>query len=161
VTARHRTGEDGFTLVEIIVALVIVAILMAIAVPLLTGSKRSAYSRDALAAAESYAQAIDQYVADHGGQLPAMPSGAQTGTGAWPSAAGATGPLDLSNQPYMRAGVPDGLKSGHGSLTFVPTSTPAAGGGSKFGYRIVVTTNVQPPISCEIGPSANPANACK
>lgn len=62
---RIRFGKGGFTLVELMVVAIIVAILAAVAVPLLSGSKNRAYGTEAEAALGNVRSMLRVYFAEH------------------------------------------------------------------------------------------------
>lgn len=60
-----RTGERGLTLIEVLVAVLIVAVLAAIALPLYVNQRTKAQDGEARAAARSVAQALVIWHQDH------------------------------------------------------------------------------------------------
>jgi type II secretory pathway pseudopilin PulG len=99
-----------------VVVLAIIGILMAIVLTQFHGSKRAANYRVATAAAVTYGDAIEAYMADNGQVPPVL------GSTAWPSTSRAQrigGPLnrmlvDASNKPrrYMKLAAPEEVQSG-------------------------------------------------
>lgn len=65
---RHRRhcGEDGFTLVEILIVLVILAVLAAIIVPSFAGRTEQARRSKAVADIQNISVALEMYEADNG-----------------------------------------------------------------------------------------------
>lgn len=99
---RERTRSDaGFTLPEMLVVMIIIAILMAIAVPSFLGAKGSARLKEGATYAATYQRAVASYMADNGNRVP---------VGAAQMPADGSGPRNLLNKPYMREGIPDGVK---------------------------------------------------
>lgn len=90
--ARVGAAERGFTVIELLVVMLIIAALMAIVIPKLTGARESGRTASVLAAAQSYAEAVDGFALDHTGRVPVL------GSADWPVAD--RGPL----QPIPMAG---------------------------------------------------------
>ncbi len=84
--ARHGE-QSGFTLVELIVVVVIIAILMAGSLYAFQSSRQSSYRSEVKTAARTYQKAIELYRLDHGGNVPSISSpGSLPGTvrpGTW------------------------------------------------------------------------------
>ena len=122
-----RTHERGFSLIEILVALIITAILLAVLVSTFGGAKSTTYRNEAKAAGSAYLQAVSQYQADFANNVPPT-----TGPNRWSSAPvtiARRGPLNLMGKPYL-ASPPDGVADGRiGVSVAVPAqctgSTPA------------------------------------
>lgn len=142
--SRDTHDEAGFTLIELVVVMVIVAILMAIAVPSFRGGRKATDHKALVAAAQSYREAIEAFRLDHGGRVPFQ-------TADWSNTVG-LGPVDdLTTKPYMRAGVPDVVASGKVAIAGMgagQSSTSglgiryravAAAGGARTGYELLVT----------------------
>ncbi|MCW2971898.1 MAG: hypothetical protein JWN72_171 [Thermoleophilia bacterium] len=111
-------SERGFSLIELIIAMVLVAIMMAVVIPQFFGSKAATRRKEAIAAGSAYRAAVSQFQADHGNRLPA--AGAGTAPTATCAAGGgdmtlisgkAAGPKNLLCKPYMR-GLPSGVQEG-------------------------------------------------
>ncbi|MBC7644368.1 MAG: prepilin-type N-terminal cleavage/methylation domain-containing protein [Thermoleophilia bacterium] len=159
--------EDGFTLVELLVVLVIIAILMAVAVMSFTGAKKTSYHRNAIAAAESYRDAVDAYMADNGNVAPAL------GSAAWSAAS--AGPVDalVQNKPYIRT-TPEAISDGNVSIG-APGGRAAPGtrafiaytsSGSTYSFRVsAVAVGTSTPLAtgpaCVITNAAMPAGGAK
>jgi type II secretion system protein G len=69
-----RKNESGFTLVELMVVAIIVAILAAVAIPLMMGNKDRAMATEAQAGLGTIRTAMQVYKAEHGG-YPSADSG--------------------------------------------------------------------------------------
>ncbi|MBC7644135.1 MAG: type II secretion system protein [Thermoleophilia bacterium] len=102
-TSHKRPAEQGFGLIEVLIVMVILAILMAVAIPAYNSAKRAARYKDAVAAASSYRQAISSFQLDNGNLVPlASIPGAWAG-GASPDPAG---PKNILTKYYLRSGAP-------------------------------------------------------
>ena len=65
-----QNEKRGFTLVELVVVIMIIAILGAIAAPRLLGTRKNALDSQSIKALNNVRNAIAMYVAENGGQLP-------------------------------------------------------------------------------------------
>ena len=63
----NRKNKAGFTLVELMVVAIIVAILAAVAIPLMTGNKKKAYATEAQAGLGTLRTQMSVYKAEKGG----------------------------------------------------------------------------------------------
>lgn len=63
----NRQSKSGFTLVELMVVAIIVAILAAVAIPLMMGNKNRAIATEAQAGLGTIRTAMQVYKAEHGG----------------------------------------------------------------------------------------------
>ncbi|MEI6788809.1 MAG: prepilin-type N-terminal cleavage/methylation domain-containing protein [bacterium] len=63
----NRKNKAGFTLVELMVVAIIVAILAAVAIPLMSGNKRKAYATEAQAGLGTLRTQMSVYKAEKGG----------------------------------------------------------------------------------------------
>jgi prepilin-type N-terminal cleavage/methylation domain-containing protein len=63
----------GFTLIELLVVIGIIVLLVAIALPLIAGSRRAATRMKTNADMGTIATALEEYKKDHGGQYPQVP----------------------------------------------------------------------------------------
>lgn len=100
--ARRR--EAGFTLVEILVALLIIAILVVVMIRAFGGAKGATYAQEGKTVGSAYMQAVSQYHADFANRHPATWTGNNT-------TAAQQGPRNLTNQPYMKT-VPESVTAG-------------------------------------------------
>jgi type IV pilus assembly protein PilA len=65
IGARALTGEDGFSLIELLVVLIILGLLAAIAIASFTGQQNKAHDSEAKAAARTAQLAMETYYVDH------------------------------------------------------------------------------------------------
>ncbi|MCW2959619.1 MAG: hypothetical protein JWM25_1247 [Thermoleophilia bacterium] len=131
----RRSQEDAFSLVEILVVIVILAILMAVSLGTLRGSKDAGSTTRVLGAATSYVDAIEQFSKDARGRYPRA-----IGSVDWPT--GTVGPVSAlarGNGEYLRS-VPEavqqqvvgvGSAGRDGRLNYVPTA-------ARNGYELQV-----------------------
>lgn len=153
----RQRDERAFTLVELIVALLIIAILLGLAITQLRGSKQTTYFKTASAVALTYSDAIEAYMADNGQRVP-RPGVA----GEWPNVK--QGPVDAlrlapggGKRPYLRS-VPEPVSSGlvrvfGSSGTGSPRATvtlQTPGGAASGTYRLVVSTTTAPILRCVV-----------
>lgn len=99
-------GVGGFTTFELIAVLIVMAALMAIAVPMFLKARQRTIDRTVVTAAFSYKTAIDSYRLDRAGKVPPNTST----PGEW--AAPADGPLDPTGSSYLHGGIPDVVLEG-------------------------------------------------
>lgn len=91
-------------MIQVIIVLVIVAVLVAIAANVIPGARRSGQKRQAVEAARTLADAVDQFRLDHGERPPQLSDAKD-----WPTPA--RGPINsLTGQRYMKV-QPDALGS--------------------------------------------------
>lgn len=106
--------DNGFTLVEMTVVIVIMAIMFAIVIPQYTGGKRVSRMRQATAATRAYGDAINAFILDHGNVTPRMGNADE-----WPKPL-RDGPISVIGQgaagkttkPYLHGGPPENMTSG-------------------------------------------------
>lgn len=108
----------GFTLIEVIIAMVLIAIMLGIAVPAMLGARHGADGKQALSGAMSFDDAIQKFQHERGGRPPRR---AEFGPNM------ANGPLGLNGTPYLKV-VPEVFKKHiHGAkVTFDTAPTTAA-----------------------------------
>jgi type II secretory pathway pseudopilin PulG len=120
-----RTREHGFTLVEILVAMIIIIALMALAIIAFRGSKTATYEKEARAAGAAYAQGISAWQADHANRVPGAADFMNPAS---------KGPTDLLGKPYLPS-EPSGVAEGRigfsvgancGTAPAAPTGTGVA-----------------------------------
>jgi len=154
--ARGRAREAGFSLIEIIIALAIIAILSAIIALSWGKAKSGTRKNEAIAAASRYAQAISQYQGDNANQLP--------GAANMDPADARRGPVNLVGKPYIGT-LPDGVIGGRIEVSMAcapPTSSstttaqialcPATEGAPSFAIRVMARprTNIDWGVAAEV-----------
>lgn len=122
-THGARAREGGFTMIEILVALVIVMILAGAAIIAFRGSKTSTHAKEAISAGSALTQAISSYQADHQNQLPNAGNASQ-----WSAT---QGPLNLLGKPYVPSIA--GVSEGRIKLSTTDCGATATSGGTASG----------------------------
>jgi prepilin-type N-terminal cleavage/methylation domain-containing protein len=163
-------NERGFTIIELLVVMVIMATLIAIVVPNLLGAKQATYSREAVAAGNAYNAAIAQFQTDHGNMLPGNSDQAPNVQGT------PAGPASLLKKSYLKeqpAGVVEGrigvsMSTGCqappsagqfvGWVAYCPGNLGANAYSIRVSYRSKPGAAWQP--SCVIGAPASGLKAC-
>jgi prepilin-type N-terminal cleavage/methylation domain-containing protein len=142
-----QRSDAGFTLIEILVVMIIIAILMAVSVPTFLGAKKTARRKEATATALAYKQAVSQFMLDHSNRVPSF--GVATD---WPTATPNGGPVSMltgTATPYMHplpetvsdrkvdvsAGTAPSAAAGLEAVTYV-SSAPAGGGAVQTQYTL-------------------------
>lgn len=140
--ARAACNERAFTLIEIIVALLIVAVLMSIAIGGFRGARHESRKGLVRTAAQSYAEAIDAFALDHAGRVPSF------GGADWPKAT--SGPakpntVRASGATYLGTAIPDPVSAGNIDIT----GTSPSGGSAPASPSVLGTIayRVQPPVA--------------
>lgn len=117
--ARGADNDDGFSLVEVIVVLVIVATLMALVVPRFTSARKATNAKNAVTATMALGEAVSAFQLDRGGRAPTP------GTTDWPDLG--KGPVDLEGRPYLRAQYSTSFSDGSMQLQANGRTTPEQG----------------------------------
>ncbi len=106
--ARHRLLDSkGISLIEVMIVVIIVGILMAVAIPSFTTSKRTARKRTGVATAVAFQDAIDAFTRAHGSRPPAAM------TADWPASGSMLdprGPRNADGNPYLKGGAPESVE---------------------------------------------------
>src|ERR1700749_159060 len=75
---REKKGDEGFTMIELLVVVVIIGVLVAIAVPVYLNYRKGAANKSAASDVRGAITAIEQYYPDNGNPYPAdAPAGAE------------------------------------------------------------------------------------
>lgn len=120
---------------ELAIVALIIAILLAMSVSMFRGSKRQTQHKAAQAAATTYAEAIEAYMADNGQVAPVM------GSAAWPAATREQrigGPVDSmllqggKPKPYLPRAAPEAVADG---LVDLVAGSAAASAGTQAVIR--------------------------
>ncbi|MCW2920289.1 MAG: hypothetical protein JWL76_163 [Thermoleophilia bacterium] len=104
---QARRTEAGFTMLEMMIVVIIMAILALALMKAFGGAKKGAYANEGKTVGSSYMQAISQYHADFANHHP----NAAAWSGSSPAATAERGPLNLTAQPYMK-NIPEGVSAG-------------------------------------------------
>lgn len=100
--SRPRAHRHGFTLIELLVVIGIIALLMAILLPVLSMARRQAYTIKCASNMRQIAAAVLMYTSDSKGML--MPAGVQaTGSSSGPYRYGCFWAAELVNDGYISA----------------------------------------------------------
>jgi prepilin-type N-terminal cleavage/methylation domain-containing protein len=141
-TRAHACSPDAaFTLVEVLIAMVIMAILFSAALAMNKSTKTATEGQRGVSVARAYGDAIDAFARDHGNRAP-IP-----GTSDWPASNPPTGqtvdtqpplargPVDVgeASRPYLDQ-VPDPVASG-----LVIVASPQVSGSAETGHDAKVS----------------------
>jgi prepilin-type N-terminal cleavage/methylation domain-containing protein len=148
---QHSPGlrarrDEGFTLVELLVVMFIVAIMLSVALMSAHNTRATGGSLQAMAVAQTYADSIDRFAREHSGRFPRAP-----GSPDWAGGANAKrGPMAdvLGTIKYYLRQVPEPVQTGSvlvgASSTTAPTInyvSDAAG----TSYELVITIPTRAP----------------
>jgi type II secretory pathway pseudopilin PulG len=134
LTLNARDGrEGGIGLVEVLVALCIIGILMAVSIYSIHGARKSGRYLAAVAVAHAYANAADMFARDHDGRYPAAPGSAD-----WPNAVRGPVAQQLGTMNRYLRSVPESVQSGQVGVHAGATRITYENVGGT-GYRIQVT----------------------
>lgn len=134
----YSRSDHGFTLVELIIVMSIIAIMMAISYPMYKSTRETVRKKAIVAAAGSYAGVVSTYRADNANFTPTLGVATE-----WP-AGSIQGPLNkqfVPPKPYLRGGPPEimvvglSIPSQGGRLLAAPSAT-----GGTLVYTRVGTT---------------------
>lgn len=111
-TRTHaHVREHGFSVIEMMIALLVIAILIAVVAMGFGGAKKATYAQEGKTVGSAYMQAVSQYHADFANRHPPTtgpPTQRWSGNNAPDTQ---RGPLNLTGAPYMKS-VPDAVSSG-------------------------------------------------
>lgn len=128
-----RSSHDGFTLLEVLVAATIIAVLAAIAVTSYTSINKRGRDAKRKSDLEQIRSALEMYRADNG----YYPS---TGSGGWVDASGALGLSALLVPTYMPV-----IPSDSNSLQFYQYQATSVSGGQYYGYCLSANLEAEDP----------------
>lgn len=132
-----RRGERALSLIEILVVLVIIAVLMAITIPMFRSARHASQLKGAVSAAQSYKQGVSAFMLDHGNRVPRV-GNVVAGVPDW-STDVSRGPLDRYGRPYIKAGAPESVQDG--LVTFAAGATPANNATNSNRYAVTYETS--------------------
>lgn len=128
---------SGFTIVEIVFALLILTVLGAVAMAFMQPARQRVSGGTALAVATTYASAVDAYKRDHHQNVPEL----SVTSAYWPVAAIAAGPIDLLGRPYLKSTeIPDAIGNKSVVLIGATADVPDVNIPSLTGYVQYTTT---------------------
>lgn len=154
------TSEAGFSLLEIIVVLCIIAVLLPIGLLSLRGARNNGNAMQTNTIAQHYADAVDRFAREHAGRYP-KPQGSQewaSGTAGW------KGPMSmvLGERRYYLRSTPESIQSQAVLLGATSTSKPSityAASANGDSYELTVAVPDLP--SCVIRGGAKTLSALK
>lgn len=121
--AGARDEGGGFTLIEVLVVMAIVALLLAVTIPTFSGSRHAGDAKVVEGVAVHYRDGIAEFQFEHANRVPEMARASDWSTGTqqemW------NGPIDMKGEPYLRQ-IPESVADG--SVTF-------GGPGTSWGKR--------------------------
>lgn len=131
---KRRGPRAGFTLIEVLIVVTLVAVLAAVLIPQFSSSAQDAKESALKFDLSSLRTQLDRYMLDHGGQPPAIIGG---GLPQLTSATDANGNIGTSGAgfpygPYMANGFPPNPITGAATVSamtsYPPTAETGAGG---------------------------------
>lgn len=132
--APARANEHAFSLIELIVVMIIIAVLTAIAIGTGRSARDASELKSATSAAQSYRQAVSAFMLDHGNRVP-EPGGTVNGLPDWSTSLTA-GPMDRYGRAYLK-GIPEAIQ---GSLvTFASGTAQTDNGMNRFALVYTAT----------------------
>jgi type IV pilus assembly protein PilA len=104
---RAKKGDEGFTLIEILVVVVIIGVLVAIAVPVYLNYRQGAADKSAQSDVRGAISAVEQFYTNNGNQYPAAVTTGDNSTGTVPTftlaaiGTGTAGTVTLSDKTKL------------------------------------------------------------
>ena len=138
-TTPEPSSEAGFSLLEIIIVLCIIAVLLPIGLLSLRGARNNGNSLQTNAIAQHYADSIDRFAREHSGRYP-KPVGSEEWAG---GAQASKGPmaLVLGTRRYYLRSTPESVQSGSvvvGATSSTKPSITYAASGNGDSYELTV-----------------------
>ncbi len=131
-TLRSSLRRHAFTLVEVLIVVVILAILAGTVIPQFTASSEDAKDSAALYNLHTLRAQIELYKVQHGGIAPTLTTGALPQLTLATDSTGATGQPGTTYPfgPYLASGIPPNPLTGVATITVLATIPPSAESGT-------------------------------
>jgi len=139
---RSRQHSSGFTLIEVLIVVVIMAVLAATIIPQFSSSASDAKTSAAKFNLQSLRSQIELYKLHHNGALPTLTAGSLPQLTSATDANGNVGTAGASFPygPYMVNGLPMNSFTNSNTVTATTASPPTAASGSNGGWLYNTTT---------------------
>lgn len=139
---RSRQHQSGFTLIEVLIVVVIMAVLAATIIPQFSSSASDAKTSATKFNLQSLRSQIELYKLHHNGALPTLTAGSLPQLSSATDANGNVGTAGPSFPygPYMVNGLPMNSFTNSNTVTATTSSPPTAASGSNGGWLYNTTT---------------------